>query len=228
MLTEAHIQRYARHILLDDMGGVGQAKLLQAKIRVVGRGDALATALLYLVAAGIGRLDLQLLDDPATGGDAADASLMPHLLANPHALVQELSQLNDDCAISLLNATERTAFEGDLILLAGLAPTHPIWQQLGKLPGPLTVLGVWPGGEGAYLANLTLPDEALWAEVVSQISQITPVELPAEVVPPLLGQMGSVMATEAIKYLLQGPGRSPRLLTLQGVTGRYQLLIPPA
>jgi adenylyltransferase/sulfurtransferase len=55
-LTEAEIGRYARHIVLAEIGGVGQAKLLDAKVLVVGAGGLGSPLVLYLAAAGIGTI----------------------------------------------------------------------------------------------------------------------------------------------------------------------------
>lgn len=56
--TEAQLQRYARHIILPEIGGIGQAKLRQARVLVVGAGGLGAPLLQYLAAAGIGTLGL--------------------------------------------------------------------------------------------------------------------------------------------------------------------------
>jgi len=54
--TENQIQRYARHILLNDVGGVGQARLLQSKVLVIGAGGLGSPVILYLAAAGVGTI----------------------------------------------------------------------------------------------------------------------------------------------------------------------------
>lgn len=54
--TENQVQRYARHILLDGVGGTGQAKLLDSKVLVIGAGGLGSPLLLYLAAAGIGTI----------------------------------------------------------------------------------------------------------------------------------------------------------------------------
>ncbi len=54
--TEEEIQRYARHILLAEVGGTGQARLRQARVLIVGAGGLGSPVLLYLAAAGVGTI----------------------------------------------------------------------------------------------------------------------------------------------------------------------------
>lgn len=56
--TDDQLERYSRHILLPEVGGVGQEKLLAASVLVVGAGGLGAPMLQYLAAAGIGRLGI--------------------------------------------------------------------------------------------------------------------------------------------------------------------------
>ena len=66
-LTEAQRDRYSRHLLLPEVGEAGQAKLLKAKVLLIGAGGLGAPASLYLAAAGIGTLGL-------VDADTVDAS----------------------------------------------------------------------------------------------------------------------------------------------------------
>jgi adenylyltransferase/sulfurtransferase len=54
--TEEQIHRYARHILLPEVGGIGQAKLLASKVLVIGAGGLGSPLILYLAAAGLGTI----------------------------------------------------------------------------------------------------------------------------------------------------------------------------
>ena len=54
--SEKQINQYARHILLPEVGGEGQAKLLDAKVLVIGAGGLGSPSILYLAAAGIGTI----------------------------------------------------------------------------------------------------------------------------------------------------------------------------
>ena len=54
--SEEQIKRYARHIVLPEVGGIGQEKLINAKVVVIGAGGLGAPLLMYLAAAGVGTL----------------------------------------------------------------------------------------------------------------------------------------------------------------------------
>ncbi|MFQ5737203.1 MAG: molybdopterin-synthase adenylyltransferase MoeB [Thermodesulfobacteriota bacterium] len=65
--TEEQIERYSRHIILPEVGGMGQAKLLKSRVFVLGAGGLGSPSLLYLAAAGVGTIGI-------ADGDCVDLS----------------------------------------------------------------------------------------------------------------------------------------------------------
>jgi len=57
-LSDEQLERYARHIILSEIGGAGQQKLLTSKVLVIGAGGLGSPLLLYLAAAGVGTLGI--------------------------------------------------------------------------------------------------------------------------------------------------------------------------
>ena len=75
--TEQQIERYSRHILLQDVGVEGQEKILNAKVLVIGAGGLGAPVSLYLAAAGVGTIgivDADVVDLKCQGENACHQS----------------------------------------------------------------------------------------------------------------------------------------------------------
>ncbi|MDH4227748.1 MAG: molybdopterin-synthase adenylyltransferase MoeB [Deltaproteobacteria bacterium] len=99
--SEEQIERYSRHIILPEVGGKGQAKLLKAKVFVLGAGGLGSPSLMYLAAAGIGTIGI-------ADGDAVDLSnLQRQIIHNTkkigvHKAVsarQTINELNPDVKV---------------------------------------------------------------------------------------------------------------------------------
>src|SRR6478752_3542537 len=82
-LSEQQIERYSRHIILQDVGGKGQLKLSKAKVLLIGAGGLGSPAGLYLAAAGIGTIGL-------VDGDVVDLSNLQRQILHTTATVGTL------------------------------------------------------------------------------------------------------------------------------------------
>ncbi|KAF0138567.1 MAG: molybdopterin biosynthesis protein [Rhodospirillaceae bacterium] len=125
---EDQIYRYARHILLPEVGGVGQARLLAARVLVVGAGGLGSPLLLYLAAAGIGTLGV--VDDDrvelsnlqrqvvhttaAIGRPKVDSAAATVRAVNPDVRVETHPfRLGPDNALALINRYDVVADGSD-------------------------------------------------------------------------------------------------------------------
>lgn len=87
--SEAQIQRYSRHILLPEVGGVGQTRLLRSKVLVIGAGGLGSPAILYLAAAGVGTIGV--IDDDRVDLSNLQRQIL-HTTARVGALKAESAQ----------------------------------------------------------------------------------------------------------------------------------------
>jgi adenylyltransferase/sulfurtransferase len=126
--TDAQIDRYARHLVLPEIGEEGQAKLLGAKVLVIGAGGLGSPLLLYLAAAGVGTLGVvdddavdlsnlqrQVLHDTSSLGTAKVESSRRRLAeVNPEVTVEEHAvRLTRDNALEIIEAYDLVADGSD-------------------------------------------------------------------------------------------------------------------
>jgi len=117
--TEDQIQRYARHILLQDVGGIGQEKLLNSKVLVIGAGGLGSPLILYLAAAGVGTIGV--VDD-----DKVDLSNLQRQIAHGTDRIglektasarQAVAAINPD--VTVVEHTQRLTVENAAALIGG-------------------------------------------------------------------------------------------------------------
>ena len=117
MLSDAELDRYARQIILPAFGGAGQAKLKDAHIAIIGAGGIGCPAIIYLAAAGVGKLTIvdddvvelsnlqrqPLFTDADIGAPKADVAAAAARRINPHVdAVAVARRLDSDNAEALL------------------------------------------------------------------------------------------------------------------------------
>lgn len=119
MLSDPQLDRYARHIVLREIGGGGQTRLLGARVAVIGAGGIGSPALHYLAAAGIGRLTI--IDD-----DRVDLSNLQRQTIfgtsdigrlKAEAAAEAIARLNPDVVATPVN--QRITAENAASLLTG-------------------------------------------------------------------------------------------------------------
>ena len=98
--TDEQLQRYARHIVLPEVGGIGQEKIINARVLVVGAGGLGAPLLLYLAAAGIGTLGV--VDD-----DVVDLSNLQRQVIHATSRIGESKVKSAEAAIREVNPEVR-------------------------------------------------------------------------------------------------------------------------
>jgi len=234
--TDSQFERYARHLILDEVGEEGQAKLLQAKVLVVGAGGLGAPMLLYLAAAGVGTIGV--IDD-----DTVDLSNLQRQV------------------IHMTDQVGRPKVESAVALLARLNPEVKVipYQQRITADNAADVIGAFDLvadgsdnfttrfllNDACYLAGKTLVSAAL-LRFDAQISVfkahlgpphpcyrcLFPERPPDDLIPrceqagilgAIAGMVGSLQATEVLKEIMGiGESLSGHLLVYDGLDTMFR------
>lgn len=211
--SDAEVERYARHLVLREIGGPGQQRLKAAKVLIVGAGGLGAPAALYLAAAGVGRL---ILVDP----DAVDASNLQRQVlytegdvgvAKVDAAMGRLAALNRHVAVEGVQARLDEANARALVARADLVldgtddfATRFAVNAACCAEGKTLVsgaIGRWTGQVGVF------PGQPCYRCLVPEIPPDAETCAAVGVVGALAGVVGSMMALEAIK-LIAGAGEA--------------------
>ena len=95
-LSPDELERYARHIVMPEVGGPGQAKLINAKVLVIGAGGLGAPLLLYLAAAGVGTIGI-------CDNDVVSLSNLQRQIVHTTSRVGELKTASAKATLNALN-----------------------------------------------------------------------------------------------------------------------------
>jgi len=213
MLSKSETKRYSRHLLLDDIGEAGQLALARSRVLVVGLGGLGSPAVLYLAAAGVGKLVIG-------DGDTLDiTNLQRQILFDTHGVgdskaelaEERLTSLNPEVDLEVIDQQltneelEEYIPEVDLVLdcsdnLETRRVVNRICQQQGV---PLVAAAAirWEGHLMVF--DFRQPDTPCY-ECLYPVGGAEPVLncTTSGVVGPILGILGSMQALEAIKLLL--------------------------
>jgi len=224
--SEAEVERYARHLVLREIGGPGQQALKAASVLVVGAGGLGAPASLYLAAAGVGRIVLIDPDDVDRSNLQRQVLYAEADIGRPkvEAAAQRLAALNPHIAIEPVRARLDAANAAELVRGVDLVLDGTddfgvrFCVNAACVAGGRTLvsgaIGRWTGQVGVFRGRpcyrCLVPEIPPDAETCSAVG----------VVGALAGVIGSMMALEAVK-LVAGAGEPlvGRLLVYDALAG---------
>jgi molybdopterin/thiamine biosynthesis adenylyltransferase len=236
--SDAELNRYARHIVLRELGGPGQKKLKEARVLVIGAGGLGAPALQYLAAAGVGTIGV--IDDDVVDNANLhrqvihrDADIgIPKVFSaeaamraqNPFVTVRPYNRRLDD-------SVARALFDDYDLILDGSDnfETRYLANRIAAALGKPLVSGALAQWEG----QLSVFDPASGAPCYQCIfpqapdPALAPSCAEAGVIGPLPGVIGAMMAVETVKLIagIGAPMRGEMLIydALYGETRKIAL-----
>ena len=230
-------ERYARQMLLPQIGAAGQAALAAAKVLVVGAGGLGSPALLYLAAAGVGHITLvdddrversnlhrQVIHaDARVGMDKAESARMTLTSLNPrvhvHTVVERLRAHNVEALLTghhvVIDGADNFATRYLLAAATRRLGLPMVYAAIERFSGQVSVFDPRRGDSPCYRCLFPQPPAAADAPNCSE----------AGVLGVLPGAIGLVQATEAIKSVLGiGQPLVGRLLTYDALAMQFREL----
>ncbi|WP_176086164.1 molybdopterin-synthase adenylyltransferase MoeB [Martelella sp. HB161492] len=241
-LSDEEIERYARHIVLPEIGGPGQQALKRARVLVIGAGGLGAPVLLYLAAAGIGTLGI--VDDDRVslsnlqrqvihssdmiGAEKTESARAAIARLNPHVTCRQFhTRLSAGNAANMLSGFDLLIDGSDNFDTRYLAADAAEQAQIplvsgavGRFDGSLTVLKPY---EKAHDGGLLPGYRDIFPE--KPPAGLVPSCAEAGILGAATGVIGTLMAMEAIK-LVTGAGEPliGRLLLYDALSARFDTI----
>ncbi|MGF1561366.1 MAG: ThiF family adenylyltransferase [Geminicoccaceae bacterium] len=218
--SEDQLRRYARQIVMPEIGGIGQQKLMRAKVLVIGAGGLGSPLLLYLAAAGIGRIGIvdhdivdvsnlhrQIIHSDAGAGEAKVMSAVERLRGlNPDIdVVVHPVKIDASNAAFLISAYDLVADGTDNFATRDVV--HEACYRQGRTLVSAAIQGV-DGQLSTFKAHLGAPHpcyRCLFPQAPA--TDVIPTCAQGGVLGPAVGALGSMQAVEVIKEVL-GIGES--------------------
>ena len=238
-MNDTQLDRYARHIILKEIGGAGQQRLLDAHVALIGAGGIGAPAIQYLAAAGVGHLTI-IDDDHVSLSNLQRQVLFATAdigMAKVAAAAAAVARLNPDVRVSALatrfdagNASALLAgvdvlvdgsdnFATRLIAADAADAAHIplVSAAVGQFDGQLGVFRGWEAGKPCYRCLVGADPDRSDASCADQ-----------GVLGALTGMLGSLAAIEAIRAII-GFGSDPAgsLLLVDALDFRFRTLTLP-
>jgi adenylyltransferase/sulfurtransferase len=237
--SDDELERYARHLVLPEFGGRGQASLARARVAVVGAGGLGSPCLLYLAAAGVGRLTIidddavalsnlqrQVLFETADAGEMKAERAASHLHAlNPHVETVAVPLRLDVDNVDALLAGHDLIIDGCdsfttrvLVADSALAAGVPLVSgAVGPFDGQVAVFKGHDPALPCYRCFVGSPEEQPERNCAA-----------VGVLGALTGVIGSLMAMEAIRELSGfSPSSAGRITLFDAMAGRFRTLSLP-
>ncbi len=238
-MNDSQLLRYSRHILLDDIGIEGQARLLASHALIIGAGGLGSPAALYLGSAGVGRITVVDHDHvEATNLQRQIAHSMARI-GHPKAqsIAEAIAQINPELQVSAVMQRADDALLNELVPQADVVldctdnfqTRHAINRACVRHGKPLV------SGAALQLDGQVSVFDARQPSAPCYACLFPEAELPEEtdcatmgVFAPLVGIIGSVQAAEALKLLCRfGESLAGRLLMLDARHMRWTEMTAP-
>ena len=238
-LSSEEIERYARHLVLSEVGGPGQNKLKAARVLVIGAGGLGAPLLLYLAAAGVGHIGIcdhdtvslsnlqrQVIHTTPHIGKAKTQSAADMIKAiNPHvAVVQHQARITPDNALDLIGHYDVVADACDNFNTRFLVADA---CYFAKKPLVSAAVGQFDGQISTYKPYLKNPNGEHYPTYRCFIGDLParglfPACEEAGILGALPGIIGSMQAMEVLKEILEiGDSLTGRILMYDALAARF-------